>query len=118
LRSIRESRGLSQSELSRIAGITQSNLSAYENDRRLPSISIVNRIVASCGYILRVEGAPLSVQVPLPRGSWVPFEDLPDGEDLDVGTPGSGMQHDAPMDERVMTIDRVLQLADRQRAER
>ena len=115
LRSMRESKGLTQTELSRIAGIKQSNLSAYENDRRLPSIEIVNRIAASCGYIMRVEGAPPSVQVPLPRGGWVPLEDLPGQDAPDPDASGPAMRHDAPMDERVMTIQRVLQLTDEQR---
>ena len=48
LRSVRESRGLTQLELGEITGIAQSNLSAYENDRQVPSIDIVNTIVVGC----------------------------------------------------------------------
>lgn len=44
IRTERLAAGLSQSELSRSAGISQPNLSAYENGRRTPSPEVAERI--------------------------------------------------------------------------
>lgn len=77
LRQLRTSRSLSQAQLAEISGISQPNLSAYENDRRQPSFEIVNRIAVSCGYQLVADGGRREVRAPLPRVGWFPLEDLP-----------------------------------------
>ena len=41
---MRRAVGLSQSQLSRAAGVPQPNLSAYENGRRVPSPEVLNRL--------------------------------------------------------------------------
>ncbi len=79
LRSVRESRGLTQLELGEITGITQSNLSAYENDRQIPSIDIVNTIVVGCGYSLKAVAGDAFIDVPLARGGWTRSSGCPIG---------------------------------------
>lgn len=46
--------GLSQRELARRAGTSQSTLNRYERGRVEPSFATVERIVAACGFELRV----------------------------------------------------------------
>ena len=108
LKSIRESRGLTQYELATIVGIKQPNLSAYENDRRLPSIDVVNRIVVSCGYLLRVEGAPGGVVMPFPEGGWLPMEGLPENDPIDPPQTHAGRVRQNPLENRVEIVDQVL----------
>ncbi|MGI8710532.1 MAG: helix-turn-helix domain-containing protein, partial [Acidimicrobiales bacterium] len=38
LRQVRRSRGMTQAQLAEVCGISQPNLSAYENDRRSPTV--------------------------------------------------------------------------------
>lgn len=77
LRELRTSRGMTQSQLADISGISQPNLSAYENDRRTPTLDVFNRIAVSCGYQLVADGGRKQVRCPLPKGGWFPDEDLP-----------------------------------------
>lgn len=56
LRAERRAAGLSQSQVARAAGVSQPNLSAYENGRRVPSPEVLARIRAA----LRI---PLSERV-------------------------------------------------------
>ena len=44
IRAERRAAGLSQSQLARAAGVSQPNLSAYENGRRVPSPEVLERI--------------------------------------------------------------------------
>ena len=77
LKQIRTSQQLTQGQLADTCGISQPNLSAYENDRRLPTLDVLNRIVVACGYQLVADGGSSQVRLPLPRVGWFPFEDLP-----------------------------------------
>jgi transcriptional regulator with XRE-family HTH domain len=104
LRQIRESRGLSQAQLGQIVGIEQANISAYENDRRLPSIDIVNRILTGCGYLL----AAGDITCPLPKVGWFPDDDLPPAEPDDPTESGDPLPYDTPLDERIRMIRMVL----------
>ena len=54
LRDARRQAGLSQAELARRAGITQSVVSAYENAARQPSLPTLARLVAAAGLELDV----------------------------------------------------------------
>lgn len=56
--------GLTQAELARRAGITQSVVSAYESGRREPALSTLTRLVEATGASLRVlvEPAPLTAR--------------------------------------------------------
>jgi len=49
LRFARQQSGLTQAALARLAGVTQSVISEYENGRREPSFAAVDRIVAAAG---------------------------------------------------------------------
>lgn len=77
LKQLRTSRGLSQAVLAEISGISQPNISAFENGRRVPTLDVLNRIVVACGYQLVAEAGPNQVRCPLPKAGWFPHEDLP-----------------------------------------
>ncbi len=51
----RTSSGLSQRELARQAGTSQSTLSAYESGRKQPSAVTLDRLLTACGSRLTVE---------------------------------------------------------------
>ena len=46
--------GLTQSQLSKKASMTQSVISAYESGRRDPSLSTLNKLVAAAGFALNI----------------------------------------------------------------
>lgn len=46
--------GLTQEELARRAGTTASAISAYEHDRKDPSVGTLRRLVEACGMELRI----------------------------------------------------------------
>jgi transcriptional regulator with XRE-family HTH domain len=77
LRALRTTRGLTQAQLADTVSISQPNLSAYENDRRQPTLDVANRIAVACGYQLVADGGRNQLRVPLPRVGWFPDEDLP-----------------------------------------
>jgi transcriptional regulator with XRE-family HTH domain len=66
IRQARVSRNLTQAELARIVGIEQPNLSAYENDRQMPSADTLNRILVGCGYLLEATAGKRRLICPLP----------------------------------------------------
>jgi hypothetical protein len=68
LRAARRAARLSQTELARRAGVAQPVISAYESDRREPSLVMLAKLVEATGYRLAVE------VVPGPR----PVQGLPD----------------------------------------
>lgn len=55
LREARSRSGLTQVELARRAGLTQSVISDYERGRREPSLSMLSRLVAASGLDLTVD---------------------------------------------------------------
>lgn len=77
LRSLRTARSLTQAQLAEITGISQPNLSAYENDRRSPTLDVANRIAVACGFQLVADGGPVQRRLPLPLAGWFELEDLP-----------------------------------------
>lgn len=54
LREARRRAGLSQVELGRRAGVTQSVISAYESGARQPSVPTLARLVVAAGYELEL----------------------------------------------------------------
>lgn len=54
LREARRQAGLSQVELARRAGVTQSVISAYESGARQPSVPTLDRLVAAAGFDLEL----------------------------------------------------------------
>src|ERR1700737_2864293 len=76
IKQVRVSRGLTQVELARTVGIEQPNLSAYENDRQMPSADVLNRILVGCGYLLEATAGGRRIVCSLPRAPWFADEHL------------------------------------------
>lgn len=55
LREARKKAGLSQAELARRAGVTQSVVSAYESATRQPSLAMLDRLVSATGMVLEMK---------------------------------------------------------------
>lgn len=65
LRQARSSAGLTQREVARRAGVSQSVIAAYETDTREPALSTLAALVEATGLTLEVGvGAPLASAVP------------------------------------------------------
>ena len=54
LRDARLRAGLTQSRLAQLAGVAQPMISAYENDRREPTFSTLDKLLAATGHTLAV----------------------------------------------------------------
>jgi transcriptional regulator with XRE-family HTH domain len=59
LRSTRLANGLTQAELARRAHTSQPVISAYEHDRRDPTLGTLRRLIAAGGGRLRIENRPM-----------------------------------------------------------
>jgi transcriptional regulator with XRE-family HTH domain len=113
LRRVRESRGMSQGELAAVSGIGQPNISAYENDRRAPSLDTFNRILVSCGYELAAAGGRSVLYAPFPPGSGgFPFDDLPPRSPDDPPDEPPAVGSDASPEQRADAIVQVVALAE------
>jgi transcriptional regulator with XRE-family HTH domain len=66
VRAAREARGLTQHDLAVTSGVAQSNISAIENGRRMPSADTLNRLLVACGFELAAASADLTLYCPLP----------------------------------------------------
>jgi transcriptional regulator with XRE-family HTH domain len=112
LRQVRESRGMSQGDLAEVSGIGQPNISAYENDRRSPSLDTFNRILVSCGYELAADGGRTVLYAPFPVGAGgYPFDDLPPRLPDDPPDEPPTVPLDATPQERAAILVSVLDLA-------
>jgi transcriptional regulator with XRE-family HTH domain len=111
LRKVRETRGLTQAEVARMAGIAQPNLSAYERDRRMPTIDVFNRILATCGYELAADGGSTVVHCPLPA-ALVPADEWPAAVAGDPVDEAPVVARDASPAERGQALAELLALAD------
>ncbi len=113
LRQVRESRGLSQTQLAEVSGVNQPNLSAYENDHRTPSLDTFNRILVSCGYELAADGGSTVLHAPFPIGAGgYPFDDLPPrlpDDPLDISLP---VRRYLSSDQRARILTSVLESAE------
>jgi transcriptional regulator with XRE-family HTH domain len=67
VRAAREARGLTQHELAATSGVGQSNISAIENGRRIPSADTLNRLLVACGFELAATAGHLTIYCPLPN---------------------------------------------------
>ena len=54
----RESRNMTQKELSEITGITQADISRIERGTRNPSLEMVKRLAKGMGMVLKLEFVP------------------------------------------------------------
>lgn len=112
LRQVRESRGMSQAVLAEVSGIGQPNISAYENDRRTPSLDVFNRLLVSCGYQVAADGGSTVLHMPFPKGAGgYPFDDLPPRLPDDPPDEGPTVPLDATAEERAEVLVAVLELA-------
>lgn len=110
IRTVRLSRGLSQVELASVVGIEQPNLSAYENDRQLPSADMLNRILVACGYLLEAVAGKRRIRCPLPNADWFADSSV---VSLHGSTDGAIPLRAKPDDElRALQLEQVLALAD------
>ncbi|MCX7619500.1 MAG: helix-turn-helix domain-containing protein [Acidimicrobiales bacterium] len=109
LRRVRESRGLTQAELSEISGVSQPNISAFENDRRTPTIDTLNRLLVACGYELAAVAGRRMIVAPLPRAGWFPDETLPLPLPDDPPDERSVIGPNSSLEDRVKAITAVLE---------
>jgi transcriptional regulator with XRE-family HTH domain len=119
IRRVRRSRGLSQQALADIVGIDQPNLSAYENDRQLPSADVLNKILVGCGYLLIACAGGERIVCDLPRAGWFDDEEqlsqvVP--EPAEPPVPESPPTVFASDLDRAAHIEQVLALSDALRA--
>lgn len=111
LRSVRESRRLTQAELASISGVPQPNISAIENDRRMPTADTLNRLLVGCGYELAATAGNRTIYCPLPRAGWFPDDDLPARLPGDPPDEEPVVGPDTPLEDRVAIINAVLEAA-------
>jgi len=112
LRAVRQSRGLSQQALAGVSGIRQSNISAIERDRRVPSADTLNRLLVACGYELTAVAGGRAVACPLPAAGWFPDDDLPPGVVGDPPDEPPVLGPASTMDDRVRVLNAVLDAVD------
>jgi len=113
IRRARVSRDLTQVELARIVGIEQPNLSAYENDRQMPSADVLNRILAGCGYNLEATAGERRLVCPFPGSRRTTIPDPRFGLDASMQTSESTPKLRRPDDElSALKLEQVLSLAD------
>ncbi|MGI9033745.1 MAG: helix-turn-helix domain-containing protein [Acidimicrobiales bacterium] len=115
VRAVREARALTQKELADISGVRQSNISAIESGRRVPSADTLNRLLVACGFEITATAGNRRVYCPLPRGDWFPDEDLPARLPQDPPDEPSGLASTTSMEERVRVITSLLDAADASR---
>ena len=59
VRQARERAGITQDELARRAGTSQSAIARYERARSMPDLATLDRLIRACGYQLRYELSPI-----------------------------------------------------------
>ena len=119
IRRARVSRDLTQVELARIVGIEQPNLSAYENDRQMPSADVLNRILVGCGYILEATAGARRLVCPLPGTCPTATPDPRAGRGASSPVSESTPNPQRPDDElSARKLEQVLALADAMRESR
>lgn len=112
VRAVRQARGLTQRELAEISGVHQSNLSAIESGRRLPSADTLNRLLVACGFELSATAGSTTIYCPLPGAGWFPDEDVPPPLPGDPPDEAPALGPDASMEERVRAITATLAAAE------
>ena len=112
IRALRRSRGLTQEALAEVVGISQPNLSAYEQDRRVPTLDTLNRLVVACGYELAATDGRQTIYCPLPVAGWFPDEEDPPTDPHDPPDEPPSVTADTPMADRVRALMAALELAE------
>ncbi|HUP69733.1 MAG TPA: helix-turn-helix transcriptional regulator [Acidimicrobiales bacterium] len=116
VRSARHARGMSQAELAAVSGVAQSNISAIEHDRRLPSADTLNRLLVACGFQLAAVSHDRTLRCALPRAGWFPDEDLPPPVPGDPPDSSPVVRPGASMEERGRVLAALLDTSDAVRA--
>lgn len=111
VRAVRTERGMSQDELAAVSGVSQPNLSAIENDRRVPSADTLNRIVVACGFELAAVAGDRAVYCDLPAVGWFPDDDEPGSVEGDPPDEAPVLGPDATPEQRAAVLRAVLSLA-------
>jgi transcriptional regulator with XRE-family HTH domain len=106
VRAVREARGLTQHDLARVSGIAQTNISAIENGRRVPSADTLNRLLVACGFELSATAGSQTIYCDLPSDLW--SRRLPD----DPPDERPSIAADAPADDRAEVVTAVLDAVD------
>jgi transcriptional regulator with XRE-family HTH domain len=104
---------LTQLALAHIVGIEQPNLSAYENDRQMPSADVLNRILVGCGYLLEATAGERRLICPLP-GSHDPTAPNPRFGQQAPKQPSDVSERPSRLDDELSAVklEQVLALAD------
>ncbi|MGH9179532.1 MAG: helix-turn-helix domain-containing protein [Acidimicrobiales bacterium] len=75
----REERGLTQRALTEVSGVRQSNISAIEAGRRVPTADTLNRLVVACGFELAATAGDRVIYCPFPVPGGFPARIGPSG---------------------------------------
>ncbi len=107
VRSVREARAMTQRELAEVSGVAQTNISAIENGRRIPSADTLNRLVVACGFELSATAGARTIFCALPGddGSTDPLPGDPPDE-------RPALAPDASPEERARVVAAVLDAVD------
>lgn len=114
LREVRTRRGLTQAVLADIVGIDQPNLSAYENDRRTPSLDVFNRLLTACGFevVAQAGGEEIALPLPVDTGWYPPLLDaLPPADPDDPVDDSPAVSRDSSPEARARALVSVVELA-------
>ena len=103
---------MTQRELAMVSGVRQSNISAIESGRRVPSADTLNRLVVACGFELSATAGSRTVYCPLPKAGWFPDEDQPERAPGDPPDEAPVLGPDATIEERARAINAVLEAVD------
>jgi transcriptional regulator with XRE-family HTH domain len=61
---------MTQRDLAEVSGVAQTNISAIENGRRIPSADTLNRLLVSCGFQLSATAGDRAVYCGIPGDLW------------------------------------------------
>lgn len=59
IRTARDRANLTQSQLAKLAGVTQQTVSAYETGRKEPTLPALQRLLAAAGFEIRIRLEPI-----------------------------------------------------------
>ncbi len=95
-----------------LSSVRQSNISAIENDRRVPSADTLNRLVVACGYELTATAGRRTIACPLPMAGWFPDEDTPPAHPDDPVDERPAVGPRTPMRTRARVLTAILHAVD------
>jgi transcriptional regulator with XRE-family HTH domain len=107
VRAAREARHLTQHDVAVSSGVLQSNISAIENGRRIPSADTLNRLLVACGFELAATSAGLTIHCPLPDD-----DPWPGGVPADPPDERPSLPAGASATERAQVLTAVLDAVD------